>query len=146
MKKNYLILFLFILINTLSNAQNYLNINDITNKHVQSYTDRGYSLVSSTIIEKANIDNPVVSPIIDFQADTYYIIVILVENSIYCKYNLSFVNEKDIIESSDFQYVFEEDLKIGIKKFTNKSFLRGKYVVQFDTEDYNNTSLLFFKK
>jgi hypothetical protein len=56
---------------------------EITAKTQQSYLDRGYKLVS--FVSDSVIDvEPLVTPIIDLDYNTYYIVLVQLDGCVYC--------------------------------------------------------------
>ncbi len=144
MKKLLFIVISILFISTISSAQSS-DFKKVVAKTKQSYIDRGYKLVvhkSDSIIS----GSPLVTPQINFNYKTYYVVVVQLDGCFYCDYDLQFVDEKDYLFELDTKFEIENNLKQCIYKFENPENITGKYVVFLKSEMYYYANIFVFKR
>ena len=118
---------------------------EITAKTQQSYLDRGYKLVS--FVSDSVIDvEPLVTPIIDLDYNTYYIVLVQLDGCVYCNYELKFVDSEDFLLPVNFEFLNENGIKQAIYKFQNDINKTGKFVVFADSDLPYFANIFVFKK
>jgi hypothetical protein len=142
MKKLAFIFLIFISVGVFAQTKEFT---EQLRKTEQSYLDRGYKLVvkhSDSIVEGV----PLVSPVIDLDYNTFYIVLVQLDGCKYCEYELQFVDDNDYLLTLDYKFVMENGLKQGLYKFQNESNKTGKYVVFLDSELPYFANIFVFKK
>ncbi|HNQ67290.1 MAG TPA: hypothetical protein PKN32_02845 [Bacteroidales bacterium] len=114
-------------------------------KTKQSYLDRGYKLVdeSSASIQTGE---PLVTPLLNFEYNTYYIVLIQVDGCIYCSYEVNYVDENDFLLPLDFEFIMENNLKQALYKFQNDVNKKGKFVIFLESDLPYYVNIFVFKK
>ncbi len=111
----------------------------------QSYIDRGYKPVVE-LGDSISTENPLVSPIINLDYNTYYIVVVQLDGCFYCEYDLQFVDSEEYLLKLDFEFEVKDGLKQGIYKFNNDKNQTGKYVVFLDSDLPYYANIFVFKR
>ncbi|PLX09798.1 MAG: hypothetical protein C0596_00505 [Marinilabiliales bacterium] len=117
----------------------------LIDKTKQSYLDRGYELIaqkSDSIVSGV----PLVSPEINLDYKTYYIVLVQLDGCFYCEYDIQFVDDKDYLFELDYEFLVEDGLKQGVYKFNNEQNTTGKYVVFLDSDLPYYANIFIFKK
>jgi hypothetical protein len=118
---------------------------ELTSKTQQSYIDRGYKLVSFVADSVINVE-PIVTPIVDLDYNTYYIVLVQLDGCVYCNYELKFVDSDDYLLPVNFEYFNENGIKQGVYKFQNNENKTGKFVVFAESELPYFANIFVFKK
>lgn len=142
MKKLAFILLLFISVGAFAQTSEFSKLIDKTK---QSYIDRGYTLVAQkgdSIVTGV----PLVSPDINLDYKTYYIVLVQLDGCFYCEYDLQFVDDKEYLYELEYEFKVEDGLKQGIYKFNNEDNAKGKYVVFLDSDLPYYANIFIFKK
>jgi len=142
MKKLAFIILFFISIGVMAQTSEFAKLIDKTK---QSYLDRGYELIaqkSDSIVSGV----PLVSPEINLDYKTYYIVLVQLDGCFYCEYDLQFVDDKDYLFELDYEFLVEDGLKQGVYKFNNEQNTTGKYVVFLDSDLPYYANIFIFKK
>ncbi|MDD3858767.1 MAG: hypothetical protein PHW83_01095 [Bacteroidales bacterium] len=141
--KNLLIL-LLISINTAAFSQTEQFIS-LIQQTKQSYLDRGYSLVDES---SASIltGEPLVTPLLNLEYNTYYIVLVQVDGCIYCSYEVNYVDENEFLLPVDFEFIMENNLKQALYKFQNDLNKKGKFVVFLESDLPYYVNIFVFKK
>lgn len=106
---------------------------ELTKKTIQSYSDRGYTLINHTK-GKITLAEPIVTPILDFDYKKYYIVLVQLEGCLYCSYQLFFVDTDNNLIPVEYEIVIENNIRQALLKFTCDSNKNGKYVVLLDSD------------
>jgi hypothetical protein len=141
--KNFLIILLLSLsVTAFSQTEQFQSL---TQKTKQSYLDRGYTLVdeSSASIQTGE---PLVTPLLSFEYNTYYIVLVQVDGCIYCSYEVNFVDENEFLLTVDFEFIIENNLKQALYKFQNDLNKKGKFVVFLESDLPYYVNIFVFKK
>lgn len=118
---------------------------ELTSKTQQSYLDRGYKLVSFVADSVIDVE-PLVTPVIDFDFNTYYIVLVQLDGCVYCNYELKFVDAEDYLLPVSFEFFTENGIKQGIYKFQNAENRTGKFVVFAESDLPYFANIFVFKK
>lgn len=118
---------------------------DLTSKTQQSYLDRGYKLVSFTADSLLDIE-PLVTPIVELDYNTYYIVLVQLDGCVYCNYELKFVDSDDYLLPISFEFFTENGIKQAVYKFQNDVNKTGKFVVFADSDLPYYANVFVFKK
>lgn len=118
---------------------------ELTSKTQQSYLDRGYKLVSFTSDSVIDVE-PLVTPIVDLDYNTYYIVLVQLDGCIYCNYELKFVDAEDYLLPVNFEFFNENGIKQAVYKFQNDINKTGKFVVFADSDLPYFANVFVFKK
>ncbi|MDD4150745.1 MAG: hypothetical protein PHE33_12040 [Bacteroidales bacterium] len=117
----------------------------IINQTKQSYIDRGYKPVAE-IGDSISTKLPLVTPLINLDYNTYYIVVVQLDGCYYCEYDLQFVDSEEYLFKVDYEFEVKDGLKQGIYKFTNDENKTGKYVVFLDSDLPYYANIFVFKR
>jgi hypothetical protein len=143
MKSLLLIIAFLISITTFSQTKQF---QELTQKTKQSYLDRGYTLVNYSG-DSVRKNLPLVTPMLDFDYNTYYIVLVQVDGCVYCNYEINYVDDKEYLLPVNYEFVTENGLKQGVFKFQNDANKTGKYVVFLDSDlPYYVNIFVFMKK
>ena len=115
------------------------------NQTKQSYIDRGYKPVTE-IGDSISTMSPLVTPLINLDYNTYYIVVVQLDGCFYCEYDLQFVDSEEYLFKVDYESEVKDGLKQGIYKFTNDENKTGKYVVFLDSDLPYYANVFVFKR
>ncbi len=118
---------------------------ELTQKTLQSYSDRGYSLVSHTQ-GKISIAEPLVGEEINIDYKTYYIVLAQLDGCLYCSYQLFYVDKENNLIPVNSEILIDNNLKQTIYKFTSDKNTEGKFVVLLDSDLNYFGNLYIFKK
>jgi hypothetical protein len=118
---------------------------ELTSKTQQSYLDRGYKLVSFVADSVIDVE-PLVTPIIDLDFNTYYIVLVQLDGCVYCNYELKFVDADDFLLPVNFEFFTENGIKQAVYKFQNDVNKTGKFVVFADSDLPYFANIFVFKK
>ncbi len=106
---------------------------ELTQKTKQSYSDRGYTLLNYSG-DSVSKNLPLSTPVLDFDYNTYYMVLVQVDGCVYCNYEINYVDDKDYLLPVDYEFVTENGLKQGVYKFKSDANKTGKYVVFLDSD------------
>jgi hypothetical protein len=118
---------------------------ELTSKTKQSYLDRGYKLVSYTADSVIDVE-PLVTPIVDLDYNTYYIVLVQLDGCVYCNYELKFVDAEDFLLPVNFEFFTENGIKQAVYKFQNDVNKTGKFVVFAESDLPYFANIFVFKK
>lgn len=118
---------------------------ELAQKTTQSYSDRGYTLVNVSG-DSIMTSIPMVTQMIDFDYNTYYIVLVQIEGCNYCNYEINFIDDQDFLLPVNYEYITENEIKQGIVKFQNDVNKSGKYVVFLDSDLPYYANIFIFKK
>lgn len=119
--------------------------NELTQKTKLSYQDRGYTLINYTC-DSMQKNSPLVTPLIDFDYNTYYIIVVMLDGCVYCDFDIKYVDEKEYLLPVNYEFITDSGLKQGVYKYQNDMNKTGKYVVFLDSDLPYFANIFVFKK
>ncbi len=140
------ILFILALLLSVTSFAQTKQFQDLTNKTKQSYLDRGYTLVNFSG-DSITTAEPLVTPMIDLDYNTYYIVLVQIDGCVYCNYDINFVDDQEFLFPIEHESITENGLKQGIVKFQNDTNKIGKYVLFLDSDlPYYANIFIFAKK
>ncbi|MDD2635814.1 MAG: hypothetical protein PHW82_09980 [Bacteroidales bacterium] len=139
------ILFLVLLVFPFCVFAQSLEFEKTIQKTKQSYIDRGYKPVVE-LGDSISTVNPLVTPIINLDYNTYYIVVVQLDGCFYCEYDLQFVDSEEYLFKVDYEFEVKNGIKQGIYKFTNDENKTGKYVVFLDSDLPYYANVFVFKR
>lgn len=140
-----LFFFIFIIFSTYTTTAQTTLFKDMTAKTQQSYLDRGYKLVSLTSDSITDVE-PLVTPKIDLDYNTYYIVLVQLDGCVYCDYKLNFVDSENFLLPVESEYLTDNGIKQTTFKFQNDVNKTGKYVVFLDSDLPYFANIFVFKK
>lgn len=114
-------------------------------KTQQSYQDRGYKLVS-VVGDSILKGTPLVTSIVDFDYDTYYIVLIMMDGCKYCEYELNYVDKIDVLHPLEYDLEYEDGIKHGLYKVQNDANKTGNFVVLMDSELPYYANVFIFRR
>jgi len=141
-KKFIVLIPLFISLISFSQTEEFLQQ---TQKTKQSYLDRGYKLVDYTG-DTLVIGEPLVTPMLDFDYNTLYIVLVQIDGCVYCNYDLNFVDDREYLFPVEYETITENGTKEGMLKFMNEANKAGKYVLFLDSDLPYFANIFVFKK
>ena len=134
----------FVIISFASFSQTVKFVNQLKQTK-QSYLDRGYTLVDQ-ISDSIESGNPLVSSNIDFDYNSYYIVLVQLDGCLYCDFDIKYVDDKEFMLPVNFEFSTQNDLKQGLYKFQNDVNKVGKFVVFLDSDLPYYANIFVFKK
>ncbi|HOK37556.1 MAG: hypothetical protein WHW07_09540 [Bacteroidales bacterium] len=139
-----LVLFLLIITSNAALSQT-ASFKELTQKTLQSYSDRGYSLVNHTQ-GKISLAEPLVGQEVNLDYKTYYIVLVQLDGCLYCSYQLYYVDKDNNLIPVNYEVFVDNNLKQLIYKFTSDKNTEGKFVVLLDSDLNYFGNLFVFKK